>query len=687
MDSDNNKKPNRLINEKSPYLLQHAYNPVDWFPWGEEAFEKARVEGKPVMVSIGFSVCHWCHVMERESFEDEEVAKLMNDRFVAIKVDREERPDVDSIYMIACQAMTGHGGWPLNVFVTPDQKPFYAGTYFPKESMRGMPGMVDVITQLYDRYQDDPEKIREVSEQMADVVQPQTADPENGLSEEVLEKGFNELRQSFHITYGGFGGAPKFPTPHVLMYLFRYYRWSGNETALQMALKSLDGMAAGGMYDHIGGGFARYSVDEKWLVPHFEKMLYDNALLAIAYTEGWQVTGEPRFRKTAEEVLEYVLRGMQDEKGGFYSGEDADSEGVEGKFYLWTPEEIKDVLGEENGSLFCEVYDITEEGNFEGSNIPNLIRQAPEEFAVRHELDPKQVRQRLEQSKALLFEAREHRVPPHIDDKMLTSWNALMTAALARAGRVFDNTSYLEAAERAFTFIESYLVQEGRVMVRYREGDVKHKGFIDDYANILWALLELYESTLNPDYLSKARHYADQMIALFRDETNGGFYFYGVDAEELLARPKESFDGAMPSGNSVAARELLRLARFTGDMRYEQKARASQDAFARELTQFPNGHMHFLQSYLLLCSDMKEVVVLTGEDEEAEAVTNELKRQFYPEVTYLIHNDADVLAAAAPFAGSYHKIEGQTTVYVCRNFACRRPVTDAAAALKMLDES
>ncbi|SFM39628.1 thioredoxin domain-containing protein [Salibacterium qingdaonense] len=677
---------NRLIDEQSPYLQQHAHNPVDWYPWGEEAFEKARKENKPVMVSIGYSTCHWCHVMERESFEDEDIAKLMNDRFVAIKVDREERPDVDAIYMTACQAMTGHGGWPLNVFVTPDQKPFYAGTYFPKESMRGMPGMTDVITQLYDRYQDDPEKIKEVSEQMADVVQPQTAGHDSVLSEEALAKGFHELQQTFHPTYGGFGNAPKFPTPHVLMYLFRYYRWSGDEKALDMARTTLDGMAAGGMYDHIGGGFARYSVDEKWLVPHFEKMLYDNALLAIAYTEGWQVTGESRFRQTAEEVLDYVLRGMQDAKGGFYSGEDADSEGVEGKFYLWTPGQIKQILGEENGSLFCEVYDITEDGNFEGVNIPNLIGQSPEAFARGHDLDPKQVRERVEQAKPLLFEAREERIHPHTDDKMLTSWNALMTAALARAGRAFDSDRYVDAAERAFAFIESHLLQDGRVMVRYRGGDVKHKGFIDDYANILWALLELYESTLKPEYLTKARYYADQMTALFWDEENGGFYFYGSDAEELLTRPKESFDGAMPSGNSTAVRELLRLARFTGNTAYEEKVRSAQDAFARELTEIPGAHFHFLQSYLLLCSDMKEVVVLTGEDEEARTVTNALQQRFYPEVTYLIHDDPGALAEAAPFASYYHKIEGKTTVYVCRNFACRQPVTEAAEALRMLDD-
>ncbi|RSL32195.1 thioredoxin domain-containing protein [Salibacterium salarium] len=678
---------NRLIHEKSPYLLQHAHNPVDWYPWGEEAFEKAKRENKPVMVSIGYSTCHWCHVMERESFEDEEVARLLNERFVAVKVDREERPDIDSIYMIACQAMTGHGGWPLNVFVTPEQKPFYAGTYFPKESMRGMPGMMDVVTQLYDKYKDDPEKIKEVSDQMEDVIQPQTAEGETELSEDVLQKGFDHMRQTFNITYGGFGDAPKFPQPHVLMFLFRYYRYSGNETALQMALKTLDGMAAGGMYDHIGYGFSRYSVDEKWLVPHFEKMLYDNALLAMAYTEAYQVTGYNQYRQTAEEVFTYVLRDMQDENGGFYSGEDADSEGVEGKFYIWGPEEIKEILGEENGSLFCEVYDITEDGNFEGENIPNLIRQFPEQFALSHEFDPVQVQDRLEQAKELLFEHREKRVHPHKDDKILTSWNALMTAALAKAARVFEVPRYVQEAKRAFSFIESELVQDSRLMVRYREGDVKHKGFVEDYANVLWAALELYDSSLDVSYLEKAKHYADQMIELFWDDKNGGFFFYGNDGEQLLARPKESFDGAMPSGNSVAAVQLLRLARFTGDLKYEEKTRKSQDAFARELKQFPHGHMHFIQSYLLLFSDMKEVVVLTNDaEEDAERITKQLQQQFYPELTYLIHSDPDKLAEVAPFTNAHHKIDGKTTVYVCQNFACHQPVVGAKKAFELLEE-
>ncbi|SDH25727.1 hypothetical protein SAMN05192534_10362 [Alteribacillus persepolensis] len=677
---------NHLQYEKSPYLLQHKNNPVDWYPWGKEAFDKAKKEDKPVMVSIGYSTCHWCHVMEKESFEDEEVAELINERFVAVKVDREERPDIDSIYMLALQAMTGHGGWPLNVFVTPDQKPFYAGTYFPKHSMHGMPGLVDVITQLYDKYREDPEKVQEVGNKMVEVLTPRAGE-ETELTENVLKKGVEELRSNFDIHYGGFGSAPKFPSPHNLLYLFRYYRYAGDEMALKMALKTLEGMADGGMHDHIGFGFARYSVDAKWLVPHFEKMLYDNALLTMAYTEAYQLTGEQRFRETAENILTYALRDMQADNGAFYSGEDADSEGEEGKFYVWTPDEVKEVLGEEEGELFCRVYDIAETGNFEGKSIPNLIRQSPQAFAAQHQLDPENVKERLEASRQRLFEHREKRVHPHKDDKILTSWNALMVAALAKAGRVFQQERYLKEAERAFQFIESKLTEGGRLMVRYREGEVKYKGFVEDYANVLWAALELYESSLDLVYVKKAKHYGDQLIHLFWDAENGGFFFYGHDAEQLLVRPKETFDGAMPSGNSVAAVQLLRLARFTGEHRYEEKTRQALAAFAKELKQYPSGHMYFLQSYLLLHSHMKEVIVLTNDnDEKANVMTEQLTQEFYPEVTYLISDKPEHFQEVAPFAASYEKKEGKTTIFVCENFACHQPVTETDDALAMLDD-
>ena len=594
-----NKKPNRLIDEKSPYLLQHAYNPVDWYPWGDEAFEKAKAENKPVFVSIGYSTCHWCHVMERESFEDGEVAKLLNENFISIKVDREERPDIDSIYMSVCQVMTGHGGWPLNVFLTPDQIPFYVGTYFPKHARMGMPGMMDVVSQLADIYRNEPEKIAGTGKRIVDAIQPKKQlGVQLGLPDKIIESCFRQMSQMFDPQYGGFGEAPKFPTPHHLTFLLRYYRHTGDEQALEMVEKTLFGLASGGIYDHIGFGFSRYSTDEEYLVPHFEKMLYDNAMLAIAYTEVYQITGNEMYKRIADEIFTYVMRDMKDEDGGFYSAEDADSEGVEGKFYVWTPAEVEEVLGEEDAEIFCAVYDITEDGNFEGKSIPNLIDQPVEWFAEQNGFDLKELRSKLEVWRTKLFEHREQRIHPHKDDKILTAWNALMIAALAKAGKVFGESSYIDSAEEAIRFIEDKLIIDGRIMVRYREGEVIQEGFIDDYGYLIWSYLELYEATLNLDYLKKARKTADRMIGLFWDEEDGGFFFYGSDHEGLLIRPKEVYDGALPSGNSVAALQLLRLARLTGELEYEEKADSIFKAFSDQIQMYPFGHTYMLQAFL-----------------------------------------------------------------------------------------
>ncbi|MDA3130870.1 thioredoxin domain-containing protein [Aliibacillus thermotolerans] len=679
-----NNQPNKLITEKSPYLLQHAHNPVHWYPWGEEAFERARTERKPVLVSIGYSTCHWCHVMNRESFEDPKIAAFLNEHFVAIKVDREERPDIDAIYMEVCQIMTGHGGWPLNVFLTPEQEPFFAGTYFPKEPMPNMPSFLEVLKQLSDRYHSHPEEISQIGAKMREVLQEEIT--EGVLSEEVIHRGFQALRQQFDPVHGGFREAPKFPMPHVLMYLFRYYHFMGEETALKMAVKTLDQMARGGMYDHIGFGFSRYSVDETWLVPHFEKMLYDNALLAITYTEAFQITKEDRFRQVAEEVLTYVLRDMQDEGGAFYSGEDADSEGVEGKFYVWTKEEVMDVLGPEDGALFCEVYDITGRGNFEGKNIPNLLKETPESFAARNGLDVEKVKEILRRAKKQLFHHRKKRVPPHKDDKILTSWNGLMIVALAKAARAFGERTYEDEAKRAFAFLENNLVVDGRLMVRFRDGDVLQKGFIDEYANMLWAALELYETTFAVTYVTKAKHYADEMIRLFWDAEKGGFFFYGSDSEPLLVRPKETFDNAMPSGNSVASLQLLRLARFTGEVSYEEKTRKMWNVFHQSICDYPSGHTYMLQSLLLAYSGMKEVVILAGDDETAPSLQEELAHQFYPEVTALFHHEKEKLQRVAPFIAPFKKKDEKTTVYVCKNFQCKAPVTEKEKALRLLRE-
>ena len=540
------------------------------------------------LYSIGYSTCHWCHVMERESFEDEEVAALLNERFVSIKVDREERPDIDSIYMNVCQMMNGHGGWPLSIFMTPEKVPFYAGTYFPKEARFGYPGFKDVIIGLSDKFKEDPDHINEVTESVLQALKPRTQkDAAVKISMKAVERGFSHYLDTFDDQYGGFGQAPKFPMPHSLTFLLRYYTYSKDEKALDMVVSTLAGLARGGINDHIGFGFSRYSVDEKFLVPHFEKMLYDNALLGIAYTETYQVTKEEPFKRAAEEIFTYVLRDMQHHEGGFYSAEDADSEGVEGKFYVWTPAEIKEILGKETGKLFCQVYDITEHGNFEGKNIPNLIKTDLTQIAAQNGQEFTQLAQTLEEAREKLFEHREKRIHPYKDDKILTSWNGLMIAALARGGRVFANQDYILAAEKAIDFIEDHLVENGRLMVRYRDGEVRNKGFIDDYAFLLWAYLEMYEATLDLDYIDKAKNLTKEMLDLFWDQDEGGFFFYGRDNEELLVRQKEAYDGAIPSGNSVAAMGMLLLARLTGEYQLEEKVQELFDANAKELNQYP----------------------------------------------------------------------------------------------------
>ncbi|HEX7063635.1 MAG TPA: thioredoxin domain-containing protein [Bacillales bacterium] len=669
-----NEKPNRLIAEKSPYLQQHAYNPVDWFPWGDEAFEKAKTENKPVLVSIGYSTCHWCHVMAHETFEDPEVAEMLNERFVSIKVDREERPDVDAIYMKVCQAMTGQGGWPLNVFVTPDQKPFYAGTYFPKESRFGHPGFVEVITQLYKQYKETPEKITNIGEQVTEAFQKHRHEKQP-IDPEILHKCYRQLEEAFDPEFGGFGEEPKFPAPHQLTYLMRYYRWTGENQALEMVTKTLDSMADGGIYDHIGQGFSRYSVDEKWLVPHFEKMLYDQAMLAIAYTEAYQVTKLDRYRTVAKEILNYVSREMRDPEGGFYSAEDADSEGEEGKFYLWTKDEILDVLGQDEGERFCEVYDITEEGNFEGKNIPNLIGM---DLSEEH-------RKSLEQARKELFEAREKRVHPHKDDKILTSWNGLMAAAFAKAGKVFGDDRYIRIAEDAVNFIEKTLTEDDRLMARFRDGEVKHRGFIDDYANLLWAYIELYESRLDVDYLKRAVNLADKLVNLFWDTEDGGFYFYGNDSESLITRPKELYDAAVPSGNSVAALQLLRLSKLTGQTELEDKVSEMFEVFSDEASYYPSGFAYFLQSLLMTQMAGKEVVILgEKEDQNYRRLIGVLQQEFLPEVTYLASDNVNELVQAASFTSGF-TAQDETTVYVCENFSCQRPTTNVEDVLKQLE--
>lgn len=676
------KYTNHLIKEKSPYLLQHAYNPVHWFPWGDEAFQKAESENKPIFLSIGYSTCHWCHIMERESFEDEEVANILNQYYIAIKVDREERPDIDHIYMTICQAMTGQGGWPLTIFMTPEKKPFFAGTYFPKRGRGGHSGLMEILPYIAKKWQDDQEEILSSSEQIADAVKPRFQDFVSGpIDENLLHQAYRQFEKEFDPDYGGTKGAPKFPIPHQYLFLLRYWKKTSKETVLQMVEKSLESMYRGGIYDHIGFGFARYSTDKKWLVPHFEKMLYDNALLAYVYLEAFQATGREDFGRIAEEIFTYVLRDMQHPDGGFYSAEDADSEGVEGKFYVWTPEEVKQILGKEEGDLFCSIYDLSEKGNFEGKNIPNLIEQSINYAAQKTGLNEEELHYQLDRYREMLFQVREKRIHPHKDDKILTSWNGLMIAALAKGAQVLNRKEYSKVADQAVHFILKNLRKEnGRLMARYREGEAAYPAYLDDYAFLIWGLIEQYEATYNPEYLQSALELNQQMKDLFWDKERGGFFFYGEDAENLLARPKEIYDGAIPSGNSVAALNLIRLARLTGDQKLEEDAQAQLEAFSGTVKQYPFAYTFYLIAVYFALGPTKEIVISgKEEDQKTMAMLNEVRSRFLPEAVVLFHGqqtDGISIEEIAPYTKDQNMLNDQATAYVCENFACHAPTNN-----------
>ncbi|SMD13246.1 thioredoxin domain-containing protein [Sporomusa malonica] len=675
------KHVNHLANEKSPYLLQHAHNPIDWYPWGEEAFSKAREEDKPIFFSCGYSTCHWCHVMERESFEDEEVAALLNHYFVSIKVDREERPDVDHIYMAVCQAVTGQGGWPLTIVMTPEKKPFFAGTYLPKHAMYGRPGLLEVLSMLKEQWDQNRDKIEEIGEKLAQSLKPRPVKPEKGqLSQTTLERAFSQLLNDFDPTYGGFGPAPKFPTPHNLLFLMRYWKRTGDKKAIAMVVKTLDAMGRGGIYDHLGYGFARYSTDNKWLAPHFEKMLYDNSLLCYAYVEAYQCTGDPDFARIAEEIIAYVMRDMTSPGSAFYSAEDADSEGVEGKFYVWSRQEIIALLGEKEGELFADVYNITQTGNFEGGeSIVNLIDQDLYDYAARHNLDINELEAKMAEAREKLYQVREQRIHPFKDDKILTAWNGLMIAALAKAGRVLQRADYTQAAERAIEFIFAKLTAEDgkRLLARYRDGDAAYLGYVDDYAFMVWGLLEVYETTFNPKYLRQALHLSQDLKELFWDKENGGFYFTGNDGEELLMRQKEIYDGAIPSGNSVAALALLKLGRLTENNEYTSMAEAMFSCFSSEIAHYPRAYTYFLLALDYYLSAPSHIVIAgEREDPHVQAMLALAGRSFMPETT-LVYNDPAHQTdnwELIPVAAGQEAVRGQATAYICENFACQQPV-------------
>lgn len=656
------RQTNRLIHEKSPYLLQHAYNPVDWFPWSDEAFTKAQSEDKPIFLSIGYSTCHWCHVMERESFEDDEVADILNKHFVSIKVDREERPDIDHIYMEVCQILTGSGGWPLTIIMTPDKKPFFAGTYFPKKSRYGYVGLIDLLNKISDAWRNQRDELLNSANRIIEALSTEEREKdENAVNEDMIHKAYRSLSSSFDEKYGGMGRAPKFPMPHNIMFLLRYYRITRTEKALQMVIKTLESMYRGGIYDHIGFGFSRYSTDDKWLVPHFEKMLYDNALLMYAYTEAYQAAKKDLFKDIAMQIGEYILREMTSTMGGFYSAEDADSEGEEGKFYIWDKKEIYEILGEEDGELYCKAYGITDKGNFEGKDIPNLIENESFEEVSKDE--------KLAVLRHKLYEYRDKRVHPFKDDKILTSWNGLMIAAMAFSGRVFDDNKYLDAAKKAASFILKNLRrQDGRLLARYREGSADYFGYLDDYAFLIWGLIELYEAVFDEKYISTATELADDMIKLFYDKNQKGFFLYGIDGEKLITRPKELYDGAMPSGNSVAALVLLKLSRLTDRNEYEDIVNEMFQSFGGKVDRYPAGYTYFLTAYMLAVKESMEIV-LVGEKEAKE--TSEMLRlinnEFLPHVTISLKRNGD---------NNYIMVDEKTTAYICRGHSCSKPMNN-----------
>ena len=633
--------------------------------------------------------------MERESFEDEEVAKLLNDHFVSIKVDREERPDIDHIYMTVCQALTGGGGWPLTVLMTPDQKPFFAGTYFPKHGRYNRPGLMEILEQVAGKWRTDRAALVESGNKIAEAVQPHFGARSGGeLTEVVLMDAYSQFARDFDPQYGGFGRAPKFPSPHNLSFLLRHWKRGGGEKALDMVEKTLDAIYRGGIYDHIGFGFARYSTDREWLAPHFEKMLYDNALLAEVYLEACQATGREGYGRVAREIFTYVLRDMTAPEGGFFSAEDADSEGAEGKFYVWTPEEVKAVVGEAEGDAFCRLYDITAGGNFEEKSIPNLIKSGPEWGLMAGEGSKDAgaaglSRRAAEECRRKLFAAREGRVHPHKDDKILTAWNGLMIGALARGTVVLGDLRYAEAAARAAGFIlKSLRRPDGRLLARYRDGESAYPGYLDDYAFLIRGLIELYGATFDTSHLREALALTDQAVALFWDERNGGFYFYGEDGEKLLARPKELYDGALPSGNSVMLLNLLRLARLTGNSRLEELAARQMAAFAGDVANQPRGYTHFLMGVQFALGPAREIVVAGQQgDRGFQDLLAVVRQMFLPDSVVAFHpegEDRREIEDLAPYLKENRTVNGKATAYVCRGYACREPVTDADKLRQLL---
>ncbi len=678
---------NRLQYETSPYLRQHAANPVDWYPWGEEALQLAREEDRPILLSIGYSACHWCHVMAHESFEDAETARLMNALFVNIKVDREERPDLDSIYMQAVMAMAdGHGGWPLTVFLTPDGRPFYGGTYFPPEPRYGMPSFRQVLEGVADAYAHNRDQVEQVGSNLQRALDRTLFSPtvEERLKEALLDEAFARLGQQFDWHNGGFGGAPKFPQPMNLEFLLRVYASTGAGSALEMVRRTLDRMARGGIYDQIGGGFARYSVDESWLVPHFEKMLYDNAQLSRLYLHAWQITGEPFYRRISEEIYDYILREMTSPEGGFYSATDADSEGEEGRYFLWTLAEIEAVLGPEDARIAAEYWDITPEGNFEGRSILYVPREESV-VATALGLSVDALRERLVAIRAALYAARSGRVPPGLDDKILTAWNGLMLASLAEGARVLGRADYRAAAVRSADFLlGTMLTEEGRLRRTFSGGEARLNGYLEDYACLLDGLLEVYQTTFDERYFLAAQQLAERALVRF-PAADGGYFDTSDDHEALLVRPRSLQDNAAPSGQAMLCRGLLRLTAYTGNPRYEEAARGALNLLAGVMAEVPAAFSESLSAVDMLLHGLAEVAIIGNPAEEAtQALLKTVQEPFRPNAIVALSPGDAGPETAVPLLRERTLLDGRPAVYVCRNFTCARPVSAPEEVAELL---
>lgn len=640
---------NRLKEETSPYLLQHAENPVDWYPWCKEAFDRAEDEDKPVFLSIGYSTCHWCHVMAHESFEDEEIAQMLNHHFICVKVDKEERPDLDSIYMTVCQAFTGSGGWPMSLFLTPDKKPFFAGTYFPKSGKGRMIGMRELLTVVHQKWETDRESLLSQAEDIVSSLKNEKR-PAEKADEDILGSAVTLFKHIYDKVNSGFGKAPKFPTPHNLLFLMTYYERSGDAQCLKMAERTLTQMYRGGLFDHIGYGFCRYSTDSLFLVPHFEKMLYDNALLIIAYCKAYSATKKMLYLEIAEKTAAYILREMTNPSGGFYSAQDADSDGEEGKYYTFTQDELISLLGEETGRKFCEHFDISKKGNFEGKSIPNLLQSDVSDKTFDIFL-PR------------LYEYRKNRCSLHLDDKVLTSWNSLMIAALCELYRISGNITYLTAAKNADRFIQKYLCDEDTLFVSYKDGKRGVRGFLDDYAAYIFAQFSLYGATLKSEYLEQSKYLCKKAISDFGDSSNGGFYLYSKKSESLILRPKETYDGAIPSGNSLMAWNLVRLSMLSSDKFFEDNAVKQLDFIFSDAQQYPAGYGMFLSAYLDFYNPPSKVTVVSDGHYNTESLPLELS------------SDTAVLFLEKPDL-NYPLKNGKTTYYVCKNRTCFQAVNN-----------